>query len=227
MPLILNKIVTKLPPIRIRSLQLGQQRSIISPKKWRGQKANVQAVAGRSFILLSKKVLTKISKLLFDRANYGEDMVFISQIDKQIKAAYTKAYMLGLKSSGMTLYQHNLSFKKVSLPTLETKEAYWLNQNIFEKLAHLRNVVNNGVGDVANEIERDLLQFYQQGRIVGAPIYSFIYFNCDSGHPECQRLMDGSPWPKELVDTINPCCRFKVIPKSALEYRERLVDTTA
>lgn len=224
MPIILNKIVTRLPPIKIRSLQLGQQRSIISPKKWRNKKANVQAVAGRSFALLSRKILAEINKLLFNRANYGEDMVFISQIDKKIKEAYSKAYMLGLKSSGVTLYQHNLSFKKVSLPTLETKEAYWLNQTIFEKLEHLRDIVNNGVDIVANEIEKDMLQFYQQGRIVGAPIYSFIYFNCDSGHPECQKLMDMSPWPKELIDNINPCCRFRIVLKTALEYRARLLE---
>jgi hypothetical protein len=222
--MIVSKIITKIPPIRLRGLQLGQQRAIQSPKNWRKAKGNVQAVAGRSFETLKHSLIVKINKLMVDHVNYGDEIVLVSQIDKQVKAAYKKAYLLGLKASGITLYQHNLSFKKVSLPTLDAKEAYWLNQTIFEKSANLKEIVRHGTDKLLNEIESDLLLFYQYGRVVGAPIYAFVYFNCDSGAPSCKRLVDMSPWPKELVDTINPCCRFKIISKTALEYRERLLE---
>lgn len=220
----INKIITTIPPIKLRKLQLGQQRAIVSPKQWRQQKANVQAVAGRSFELLKHKFLKKIGKSMMHYANFQENATTLEQIDNIVKSAYKKAYMLGLKSSGVTLYQHNLSLKKVTLPALEPKEAYWLNQTVIEKVVNLAHALHNGVDYLLQQIEIDLFFFYQQGRLIGAPIYSFVYFNCDTPTAQCHDLRDKSPWPVELITEIPVCCRFKIIPKTALEYRERLLE---
>ena len=220
----LKQLITKIPQVKLRGLGQATQRSIISPLKWRAYKSNVQASAGRSFDVLKFNLLKHINKLMLDYHHYGNEIVFIGEIDKEVKAAYKKAYMLGLKASGLTLYQKNMTFKKTSLPELDFKEAAWLNQSIFEKLEHLKTIVQSKGADLMLLIEIELLRFYQQGRIVGAPIYSFVYFKCDSGKEACQYLIDNSPWPREKIEDFNPCCRFKIITSTSAEYRDRLID---
>jgi hypothetical protein len=159
-----------------------------------------------------------------DSQLYNYNMIFTMSLDKEVKAAYKKAYMLGLKASGLTLYQKNMSFKKVSLPALDASEASWLDQTIFEKLDYLKSIVETNGKGLVKMIEFELLRFYQYGRIIGAPIYSFVYFNCDSTNSDCQDRVDISPWPREKVSDFSSCCRFKIITKTASEYRERLID---
>ncbi len=218
----IRRILTQLPQVKLRGLGQTTQRTIISPLRWRAYKSNVQASAGRSFDLLKFNFLRSIKKLMVDFHHYGNEIVLLGEIDKEVTKAYKKAYMLGLKASGLTVYQRNNSFKKLSLPILDTEESYWLNQSIFEKLEQLKDILKSEGKDLLLLIEIELLRFYQYGRIVGAPLYSFVYFNCESEKPECQHLVDNSPWPREKVEDFYPCCRFKIIPKTADEYRNRL-----
>lgn len=220
----INKIITSLPQVKLRGLGHATQRTINSPKQWRKFKSNVQASAGRSFTLLKYNFLKSIKKLMVDYHNHGQDLIFLDKIDDEIKKAYKTAYMLGLKASGLTLYQNHMLFKKLALPQLEMKESYWLNKDIFDKIEYIKTILKSEGKDLLYLIEIELLHFYQQGRIVGAPLYSFVYFNCDSGKDECNHLIDNSPWPREKVPELYPCCRFKVIPTTADTYRVRLID---
>lgn len=220
----IRRILTQLPQVKLRGLGQTTQRTIVSPAKWRAYKSNVQASAGRSFDLLKVNFLRNVKKLMVDFHNYGNEIVLLGEIDKEVNRAYKKAYMLGLKASGLTIYQKNITFKKTSMPKLDTQEAYWLNQSIFEKLEQIKDIMKSEGKDLLYLIEIELLRFYQYGRIVGAPLYSFIYFNCESGKEGCQHLVDNSPWPREKVEDFYPCCRFKIIPTDASTYRQRLIE---
>ena len=216
----ISKIATKLPQVKLRGLGQLTQRQLTTPSKWREQKSNVQAIAGRSFEVLKRNFLAKIQKLLLDFAHYNNDLILLGEIDKEVKASYRKAYMLGLKASGLTLYEKNTTFKKVSLPTLDPKESEWLNQTIFDKKDQVEELVHSKGQKLLKQVELELLRYYQYGRIVGAPIYSFVYFNCTN--KDCQHLVDNSPWPREKVEDFCPSCSFKIVPKSSTEYRDRI-----
>ena len=220
----IRRILTQLPQVKLRGLGQASQRHIVSPKHWRAYKSNVQASAGRSFDVLKANFLRNIKKLMVDFHHYGDEIVLLGEIDKEVTKAYKKAYLLGLKSSGLTVYQKNVTFKKTSLPSLDVDESYWLSKSIFDKLEELKGILKSEGKDLLYLIEIELLRYYQYGRIVGAPIYSFVYFNCDSGKEECNYLIGNSPWPREKIEDFNPCCRFKIIPKTAGEYRKRLSD---
>lgn len=251
----INRILTRIPQVKLRGLGQATQRAITSPRKWREAKITVQATAGRSFEVLKYNFSRTIGKLLENHNLYKNGIIaddnikeydskqtklfkksivdanvenantlFIMAVDKEVKIAFRKAYMFGLKASGLTLYQGNLTFKKVSLPTLDAEESSWLNQTIFEKLEKLEDIEKTNGKSLLKFIEIELLRFYQYGRIVGAPICSFVYFNCDSKNPECQYMIDNSPWPREKVTDFNPCCRFKIVPMRSDAYRARLID---
>lgn len=218
----INKISTNLQQIKLRGIGQLHQRAIIGPKKWREEKGNVQATAGRSFEILKKNFVTHVDNILSyyqvdDKDKTDNSFLVSANLSKEIEASYKKAYLLGLKSSGLTVYQRKATFKKVTLPRLEYKEAEWLKDSIFDKM----NTVKAYKGkDYLNRVQLDLFQFYQYGRVMGGPIYSFIYFTCKN-HKE---LVDNNPWPKEVVPEFFPCCNFKIIPKSVSEYRERIID---
>lgn len=209
---------------------------------WKSSKKNAHDAALRQFndaqnrfrrdlISLVRKFKTKtLSRYKFER---DAKIVF--------STAYTTAYRLGLKSSGLTALDTDRK-TKANGPAIDPNDQAWIKS----ALQHERRFWNAFIDDVESERQgrysheervkmySDTLEsVFNSGRVVGMPLHAIIYWVMDEQAENCggcQLLRDNSPYTRETLPTTpragaTPCiynckCKLRIaIPKSIEQWQ--------
>jgi len=233
---LLNKTV--LIP-NLRNVVQSTQRSIISPQVWRKKKANVQTLAGRSFVALRNAFSRKLYEVLnLLKEEEIEEKEFRSRIKDIYKSFYQRAYNFGLKAGGLGMSLNYLSFSRLSkLPALTYQDRSFLENSIYDSDIFISYFLKTKDKEIPEHFFDLLSNQYDVGRLVGAPARSVVYWKRPAGSSceLCGYMENASPWPTERLLILPFNCKncsstIRIIPKNSSEYdnhMERLSDTEA